>query len=172
MNLRKKYLNQFGNEYEIIGEYIDTVTPVLVRCSCGYEYSVTVGNFKSGKRCPKCNIISKGENQIIKLLDSWGIDYEYQYRFDDCKKIYKLPFDFFISKYNLCIEYDGEQHFKPIDFAGRGEEWANERFKQTKINDSIKDNYCNNNGINMLRIPYLEYDNIGQIIYDKINSLK
>ena len=49
----------------------------------------------------------------------------------------------------MCIEYDGEQHFKPIDFSGKGEEWAFNKFSITQAHDNI-------NNIRLLRIPYFK----------------
>ena len=53
-----------------------------------------------------------------------------------------LRFDFYLPTYNLCIEYDGEQHFSPIDFANKGSEWANSSFNQNQKRDEIKNQYC------------------------------
>ena len=60
---------------------------------------------------------------------------------------------------NLCIEYDGRQHFEPVEFFG-----GKEQFKIQKINDKLKDTYCRNNNIDLLRIPYWEFDNIDEIL--------
>lgn len=158
----------FKNEgYEIIGEYKDTITPVTIRCKCGNEYSVTVGNFKQGKRCSKCNSKSKGEDKIFEILDLNKIEYIRQQKYVDCKDINMLPFDFYLPQYNLIIEYDGEQHFKPISvFGGEDVFWT------TVTHDAIKNQYCEDNDIDLLRIPYWEFDNIEKLIKDKLNSLK
>ena len=62
-----------------------------------------------------------------------------------------LPFDFYIPKYNLIIEYDGFHHFYPVN-GGGGEE----KFKLTQENDAIKNKYCKENDITLLRIPYTD----------------
>jgi very-short-patch-repair endonuclease len=66
---------------------------------------------KSG--CPLCRE-SKGEKGIAAFLDNNNIKYERQKKFDDCKNIHHLSFDFFLPDYNLLIEYDGEQHFREV----------------------------------------------------------
>lgn len=71
---------------------------------------------------------------------------------------------FFIPERNLVIEYDGEQHFAPVDFANKGLLWAKGIFQQTVRHDNIKNNYCLTNGINLLRIPYFDFDNIEDIL--------
>lgn len=67
-----------------------------------------------------------------------------------------LPFDFYLPEYNLCIEYDGEQHFKPVDFANKGREWADKQFEIRRTCDEIKTEYCKKNNIKLLRIPYFK----------------
>ena len=51
----------------------------------------------------------------------------------------------------MCIEFDGEQHFIPIDYFG-----GIENFKKIKIRDKIKNEYCKNNSIHLIRIRYDE----------------
>ena len=38
--------------------------------------------------------------------------------------------DFYLIDYNIAVECQGEQHFKPIDFAGKGEKWMNQLFEK------------------------------------------
>lgn len=169
IKLSKEQANEIFMEYgyNIIGEYTDTITPVYVRCPKGHEYPVTVGNFKGGKRCRECKNNFKGEVKIKKYLEQIKEEYETQYKFKGCRNIYELPFDFYISKYNLCIEYDGIQHYKPIEFFG-----GIEGFKKRKRNDNIKNKYCKDNNINLLRIPYWDIKNIDDKISLKIAELK
>lgn len=80
-------------------------------------------------------------------------------------------FDFYLPLYNLVIEFDGEDHYMPIDRAGKGKEWAEEHFEITKHRDSLKNDYCKNNNINLLRIPYWEKENCKTLIKNKINNI-
>lgn len=82
-----------------------------------------------------------------------------------------LRFDIYLPQLNLAIEYDGEQHYIPIDFGGKGQEWAEEQFKIQQYRDNAKNTYCQQNNINLLRIPYWEKDNIKSIIKNKIQEL-
>jgi very-short-patch-repair endonuclease len=91
--------------------------------------------------------MSRGEIIIQNYLMDHNIKYENQKKFKDCKNIFPLPFDFYLPDYNMCIEFDGEQHFKQIH---------NWRFEQTLKNDIIKTNFCKNNNIDLLRIKYDE----------------
>ena len=78
-------------------------------------------------------------------------------RFKDCKDLNALPFDFYLPYYNLCIEHDGIQHFKPTKRSNKiTNEEAKENFKYIQNHDQIKNNYCKEKGINLLRIKYDE----------------
>jgi very-short-patch-repair endonuclease len=79
--------------------------------------------------------------------------------------IKKLKFDFYLPNYNLCIEYDGRQHFEPIDFFG-----GEKNFEIIKKRDKIKNEYCLNNNIHLIRIPYNEYKNINSILHNEIKK--
>lgn len=132
-----------------VERYVDCHTPILHKCLIdGNEWYITPSNILSGYGCPQCNQ-SKGEKMIRLWLDENNINYIPQYKFDDCRDIRPLPFDFYLPDYNKCVEYDGMQHFKPVDFFG-GQEY----FEYTVKHDNIKNKYCENNGIYLLRIPY------------------
>ena len=152
-------------------EYNGAYSKLTVRCLKGHEYEVTWHNFQKGRRCPACNNNYKGEKAIADVLEDIGIDFIRQYSLKELyykNKKAKLSFDFYIPSLNIAIEYDGEQHFKPIDFAGKGEEWAISQFELTKVRDNIKDEYCTKNNIELIRIPYLEFKNIEKILTHKI----
>ena len=103
---------------------------------------------KSG--CPDCNN-SIGENEIEKILINNNIKYDKQKMFNDCKYKNLLRFDFYLEDYNICLEYDGIQHFKINEYYG-----GEKAFKEQKIKDSIKNEYCKNNNIELIRIRYNE----------------
>ena len=134
-------------------------------CENGHEYFSCVYNRTGGKGCRKCNQFqSKGAKKIYNFLVKNNIDFEVELPVGNCKGNKKLKFDFYLIKENLAIEYDGHQHFIPVDFGGNGEEWAKQRLKENKNRDIAKTKYCKNNNINLLRIPYWEFDNIEKIL--------
>ena len=65
----------------------------------------------------------------------------------------------------MAIEYDGQQHYKPIEKFG-----VEKAFEKTKFRDVIKNNYCKDNNINLLRIPYWDYNNIEKILNDYLKE--
>lgn len=111
-----------------------------------------------GNGCPKCKM-SKGEKYIYIYLNDRNINFQTQKKFENCKNINYLLFDFYLTEYNMCIEFDGKQHFINNKFFG-GEKELNKRI----INDNIKNEYCKNNNIDLLRIRYDEN------IEEKLNS--
>ena len=113
---------------------------------------VTPHNFKNGVRCKKCNEY-RGERRVKEFLLSKGVFFEEQVRFDDCRYKKPLPFDFYLPTMNTLIEFDGEQHDRPV------ERWGGAKaFKIQKKRDEIKNNYCKSKSITLIRIKY--YDDI------------
>ena len=157
-------MNVINRDIEILGSYSGSEGKILCRCKkCGCEWKPVARSLISGQGCPRC-CASKGEKRISEYLDSLNITYIPQKSFDGCIYKSKLKYDFYLPDYNMCIEYDGEQHFSPVDFAGKGIEWANNNFKLTQIKDEIKNKYCKDNGINIIRIPFWKYDSINPIL--------
>lgn len=155
---------EIDSNIEVVGEYIDSLTPILHKCKIdGCEWMARPSAILYGCGCPKCNI-SKGEKIVANWLDEYNILYEYQKMFDDCKNIHSLSFDFYLPKYNICIEYNGKQHYEPVDYFG-----GQKTFEKQVLRDNIKREYCKNNNIGLLEIPY--YKNIDEElnkIYDLI----
>lgn len=144
-----KLESKYPGEYEILGEYIRGIQAVLTKHkACGYEWECTPKSLMKDIRCPNC-IKSKGEIHVENILLSMGVDYETQYIFDDCRKILPLRFDFAIRVDNVLklIEFDGAQHFR------QGNNWGGD-FDYVIERDEIKNDYCNQNKIPLLRIPY------------------
>jgi very-short-patch-repair endonuclease len=97
---------------------------------------------------------SAGEKIVTKILIDNNLIPEKQKTFEGCvnkkegRYCKKLTFDFYIPSLNTVVEYDGEQHFRPSDkFGGK-------KFETTVENDLIKNNYCKDKGIKLVRIPY------------------
>lgn len=150
INFLKKVNEIHNNKYEYFSEYVNSKTKIKIKCKLhGYFYQ-TPNHHLSGQGCPKCKI-SKGEKEIENILNNLNIKYEVQKIFNNC--FFKLPlkFDFYIPEHNICIEYDGEQHFKKYRF-----EKDDINFKKRKKRDNIKNEYCKENNINLIRINYKE----------------
>jgi hypothetical protein len=123
---------------------------VDISCKKHGIFNQTPHNHKKGKGCPICKE-SKGEKYIRKWLIKNKIKFETQKTFDEC--IYKrnLKFDFYLPKYNICIEYNGIQHYQVLNNEFFGGE---KKLKETLIRDEIKVEYCKENNIQLLIIRY------------------
>ena len=92
-------------------------------------------------------IKSHGEIRVETYLKKKNINYVWQKKFDHCKNINHLPFDFFLPDYNTIVEFDGIQHHKAVKRFG-----GEEGLTKTKKHDEIKNNYCKNNNISIIRL--------------------
>lgn len=99
--------------------------------------------------CPYCYPRSMGEQLVSSVLSSLGIKYISQYKFSDLADIYKLSYDFYVPKFKLLIEYQGEQHYYPVKFFG-GISNYNKQLKH----DCMKKAYAKYHGFNLLEIPF------------------
>jgi hypothetical protein len=138
------------------------------KCSkCHKSFYCTVAQM-TVTGCQKCNCKkSKGQLRMENYLESISVRYKNEYKFNDCRDIRPLPFDICIKKKGhvvLLIEYDGEGHYRPIDWKGAGNEYALKRFVDYRKKDKIKNYYCIKKYIPLLRIPYWEFNDIEKII--------
>jgi very-short-patch-repair endonuclease len=153
----EKCKNVHGDRYDYsLVDYSRRTTKVSVICPNHGEFKQRPANHLSGQGCPICKE-SKGEKGIRRYLIANGIKYIQQHAFDGCHDVRKLQFDFYLPDYNLCIEYDGIQHFKPINSFG-----GISGYEDCKRRDNIKNEFCIKNGINLIRIPYTG-DIIGEL---------
>lgn len=113
-------------------------------------------------RCDKCSKKqSISSYKVEKILKEFNVNYKKEYRINECRNILPLPFDFAIFDNNKLlglIEVDGEQHYNPstYGFGNVSEDEVEIRFKEQKIRDNIKTNYCVDNNIPFLRISYYD----------------
>lgn len=140
------FINQ---DIEVIGNYTNAHASILHKCKvCGLEWSASPNTILSGSGCPKCKK-SKGEKIISSWFDKMNILYEQQKTFENCKDINLLSYDFYLPEYNLCVEYQGQQHYYPVNYFG-----GEDRFKIQQKHDDIKRKYCKDNNIMLIEIPY------------------
>ena len=148
------------NKYEypnIEKEYKNNKSLITINCPKHGSFKQQALLHKQGNGCPICNA-SKGELKIRKFLKENNIIFESQKKFETCRYKRKLPFDFYLPDYNICIEYDGILHFMPT--------YGESSLKMVKIRDNIKTKFCMNNNIKLIRIGYKEN------LYEKLNEIK
>lgn len=152
----------YGNDKKVKWKYVgnglpDNVNPI---------FESSVGNMLTAY-CKHPNLsMSQLESHCKTLLDKYNLNYEMQKTFDKCVEKIKLRFDFYLILNNVeyCIEVDGLQHDIPIEKFGGIEE-----FKKRKQYDEIKNNYCKENNITLIRIKQKDYKNMESILIDNLS---
>ncbi|GIV43863.1 MAG: hypothetical protein KatS3mg035_0986 [Bacteroidia bacterium] len=138
-----------GNKYDYsLVDYKYCKDKIIIICPKHGEFKQTPNAHWAGKGCSRC-MESKGEREIANILSENNITFETQKTFEQCKNKNYLPFDFYLCKYNTCIEYDGEQHYKVVDWFG-----GEKGFNTIQKNDKFKTNFCKKFKIKLIRIKY------------------
>jgi hypothetical protein len=164
-------LDKLHNTIDIL-EYTDYSSPILSKCRiCGHEWETHGVILTQGHRCPYCSK-SNFALAVSSLLDSWGYKYKDEFWYTGCRDILPLPFDFYLSDFNILIEADGEGHYIPIRRGTMTDEETSIMFEKIKLHDEIKTNYCKENNIPLIRIPYWEKDNLKYYLWDKLLILE
>lgn len=130
----------------------------LCKCDCGSTIITTSSSLVRHETMSCGCLLSRGEFIISQILSQNKINFEKQKSFSDLRgktRYSILRYNFYITDENYMIEYDGQHHFK----AGGG--WCSEEHVQkTQKRDKLKDDYCRDKGISLIRIPYTHVDNI------------
>ena len=150
-----------GNKYDYSkSNYIDSHTKVCIICPKHGEFWQEPNNhINNNYGCPKCSETS-GERKIRLFLENKEEEFIYQF---NTKWLGKQTIDFYIPKYNLGVEYDGIQHFRPINYFG-----GEKGFYRRKQLDNLKNKLCYENKLKLLRIPYTDFDNIEKILEENL----
>lgn len=163
--------NEFGTTLINKEEYVrwDLKNLRAICSECGKEFLTSFGAFTKyhGQCCPECSESeSRGERAIRYVLEENHIRFEQEYSFTDCRDKNPLPFDFYLTDYNILIEYQGAQHYTVVErFGGK------DGFLLRQKHDQIKLEYCLLNNINLITIPYWEFNNISQILSQELTIL-
>jgi len=165
---KQEIYNLVQNEYVVIDEYIKSHTKILIKHNlCGYVYLVSPNNFLRGRRCPQCSK-SYGETKIRKWLENNNIYFIHNKEFPNLLGLKNglLSYDFYLSQFNLLIEYQGNFH------DGSSGEYSKINLEQQQEHDKRKKEYANNNNIDLLEIWYWNFDNIEEILKNNIKKVK
>ena len=128
----------------------------------GVQYMTLSNAYK--QHCPYCNII-KGEDKIAHYLLKSNIEFVYQKSYDDLRGIGggRLSYDFYLPKFNLLIEYQGEQHDHPIELFG-----GEEQFIKQQEHDRRKREYALKHNVELLEIWYYDFSKLEEILKEKL----
>ena len=170
-------IKEARSDIEVVGKYEGVNKPLMVRClKCKtiYEMPQAAYGWLGTTKCPKCGQkASHGERAISHWLERKEVLFIPQKAFEKCRNKIKLHFDFYLPEYNLCIEYQGQQHYYPVDFSGKitEPEELQRKFNEGQERDNIKRAFCAANNLRLLEIPFWDFDRIEEILQNEIDSL-
>lgn len=169
----KNYVESKNNNKLLSEVYEKSHSKLEILCgSCNNIFYSSFSNYcrkyYDGK-CPNCSSNSVGETIIAEILNNYNVEYYRGFKFDDCHDKNSLPFDFYLPTYNKCIEFDGIHHYEPIKrTSSMTEQDAIKNLEWVQKHDNIKNEFCKNNNIELLRIPYWEIDNLEKILIEEL----
>lgn len=160
---QQKLDNVFGGEYEIIQEkYNGWVRKGLIRHTiCGKIFSCVPRALLFNKHCPCVTITQKEKNRIEEVLKKYGVEFEKQKRLPEIKQ---LPFDFYLPKYNLLIDFQGQQHFEPTKKFG-----GEKQFIKQQEFDRRKQEVASQHSFSTFEISYKEQSLIEEILVQRLS---
>lgn len=141
---------------------------ITVVCPEHGEFFPTVDNHLNGTGCPSCVEMtnSRGAKRIEAYLKANAIKFEKEKKFSSLKntkgKVAPLEFDFFLIDLDILLEFDGRQHFEPVDIFG-----GEEGFKRLQENDRQKNTWVKNSPYKLIRIRHDHEEDI-EIILDEL----
>jgi very-short-patch-repair endonuclease len=169
--IRAKEIHDNKYDYSLV-KYINAKTNIEIICSVHGIFKQMPTKHLCGHGCPICNE-SRGENKITNYLLKNSIKFIKEKKFNGCKgKRQALPFDFYLPNNNTLIEFDGRQHYEPVNFHGCSDEQAQKSYFELKKNEKIKNNFANLNNYHLLRIKFDQINKIEKILesYEPISQ--
>jgi very-short-patch-repair endonuclease len=154
--------NIHGKErYTYVTKYTGSKDSITIQCNkCKRIFNKRADHHIIGSGCDECyGGQSFGEYLVAKYLKEIEMEYILEHRFPDCKHILPLPFDFYLPEMLACIEFDGKQHYEAIEFFGGAK-----TLEDTQMRDEIKNKYCQDKKICLLRIKYDQINQIPELI--------
>ena len=132
----------------------------VCKCDCGtITHPIMGSNLRAGVTTSCGCLVSKGEAKIRELFNQYSINYKTQITFSDClsDKLAPLKFDFGVYNENnellYLIEYQGIQHYYEVS-------WTRDNLAVRQMRDKLKQEYCKNNNIPLLIIPYTKFQTL------------
>lgn len=156
-----------GDKYDYSKvEYVDSKTKVKIICPIHGEFEKLPSAHLNGKQgCPYCKSNYLEDKVYNFLKNEYTIERRYH-----TKWLKKQELDLFLPDYNIAIECQGIEHFKPVDFFG-----GVEKFEYVKNLDNNKKKLCDINNVNLIyysETKEIDYDNYIGIMFNNITDLK
>ena len=165
-----RQLSEVNPDIIPLQEYIQAKIPIWVMCKkCGHKWQATPDYLLHGGCCLECSV-TINEVRLGNILIKLGYNIERQKKYNDCRDQLPLPFDIYVSDLNVLIEYDGKQHYMPVNFGGIDDKEAKDNLQKTQYHDMIKNEYCKKNNIPLIRVPYWEKNNLEEFLIVQLNK--
>lgn len=137
-----------NNKYDYsLSEYKNPKEYVKIICSKHGVFYQAPTKHLSGQGCPYCKR-SLLEEKVDVILTEMSIDHIQQKKFD---WLGLQSLDFYLPEYNIAIECQGMQHFKPLEIFG-----GENGFINRKILDEKKLELCEQHSLPLYYINYNE----------------
>lgn len=171
----KHFCKMYRPDYEIVSDkYIGSDKTYIFRYNGEFpngiefsrEFNMSIDLFVNRYSSHPALSMSNGECLAVEYFNKHKIKYIPQKKFDDCRDVYPLPFDFYLPEYNLIVEIMGEQHEHPVMAFG-----GQEKFEIQVCHDHMKRDYLKQNNIHCLNVWYYEFDNMEKLILNKIQDI-
>lgn len=161
-----------SGDYILISHYTGCFSPIEIQhMRCGSTAVTTLALIRTKKRVPPCKVCycSYGESLVTQYLTKNNIAFKTQVTFDDLKLTKNLSYDFFLPDYKVLIEYQGEQHYKPVSIFGGESALAIQ-----KQRDAVKRDYAKRHGFFLIEIPYKfnTLEKVDSVLNTQLNSIK
>lgn len=156
-------IHDFKYQYDK-SQYTTSNSKVIITCRTHGDFEQLPNSHLRGHGCSICGE-SRGEKYIAKFLKENNISHDRQHKFPNCRNVFELPFDFYIPSMRTCVEFDDKQHYQPVEHFG-----GLKAYESLKINDKIKNDYCEENYINLIRIRYDQIDQINDILWNNLKT--
>lgn len=164
---RAKIIHNDLYDYSLTKYGANQKEPVIIICPEHGAYTQVPNYHLNGNGCPDCNSRSQGETAIAEYLDKWGIKYQKEAKFPECKNKRALPFDFqiFTDDSFFLLEYHGIHHYKPVT------RWGGQKSLERRQRiDALKEKWARDNGIGLFVIPYWEKKNLQAVLLETIKK--
>lgn len=162
----------FPNQFEILSQYTGMINKITVKhLVCGEIYDIYAGNLLRFGSCEHCKT-SLGEKVIHRILSNNNYAFEQQKKFDELIGLGSgyLSYDFYLPPQEFdgkakLIEFNGNQHYEYVEHFHRNID----KFYRQLEHDKLKSEFALDNNMELIIIPYWDFDNIENILKEKLN---
>lgn len=166
----KQFRQTHGNKYDYSRvEYKSGREKVKIICPLHGEFFQAAANHKNGQGCPECAKYGYREKWLREVLEectemAFPSVFPKWLRNPNSGRLLEL--DCYNKKMKLAIEYQGKQHYQPVEYFG-----GLDAFLKYKERDRIKWNLCLQKGIILWRIDARNFNHLNESAFkDKMKS--